>query len=91
MTAPTLALAGLVRDLGRLVPQVRVDLDEKTGRLLPSLAPEHLWRVLPRMLRAAADIAETLKPELPLLDADPAAMRCLATWIERGQRPGVGA
>jgi hypothetical protein len=90
MTAPQLsALGGLLRDLGGLVPQVRVDVDPQTGQVLPYLPPQHLWRVLPRILRRAAQLAESIEEPPALPDCDPAAMRELALWIERGQKAGV--
>lgn len=48
-------LKAIARDLASLAANVSLDREsDATGRVLPTIPPEVLWRILPRLLERAA-------------------------------------
>jgi hypothetical protein len=79
------AVAALVRGIRALAAGVSLD-HRDPRRVLPTIDPRHLWRVLPRLFTGAADLAEDLDT------IDPTGrdfMRHVATAIEGRVKAGV--
>lgn len=54
------AVASLVRGILALAPALSLDRTTDPRRVLPVIPPVTLWRVLPRLLAGAADLAADL-------------------------------
>lgn len=90
--APDLAglLGGLLRDLAALARSTSLDRETDPRRVLPFLPAALLWRVWPRVLERAADLAAAVRPTVTT-PADVEFMRHLADAIETGRpAPTVG-
>ncbi|MES2208565.1 MAG: hypothetical protein V4515_00015 [Chloroflexota bacterium] len=76
-------LRRLVRDVSHLSRCTTLDRTTDPRRVLPIIAPALLWRVLPRLLESAADLATGMPGRL-VSPGEAAFMAELADAIETG-------
>lgn len=54
------AVSALVRGIAALAAGISLDRTSDPRRTLPAIPPAHLWRILPRILDAAARLGDDL-------------------------------
>lgn len=77
------AARNVLRRLIRLIDRITLVPGAKPGRLVPTLAPGDIWRIMPALILDACDLAEALGIE----GEDARIRRDLATMIDQQPAP----